>query len=1353
MSHKATPSESRLHRTSKVLAALVLAVALVVAPNAFTPPAQAVEDESGVAITEGSVVWGFKESWRNYMGKDGTELADGVAWTDDDLFEFPVESGSFDEASNTLRLDLAGSLHFTGYCDEGGFCQLDSKFEDLSIEIGAEQQLVRGTYIGRPQSDPGADFERQENAVFAVLDIWDVDPSTADGITSWESIPAASGGILYGEGTPLDPVSIRYTGPGGKPDLAERWDAAGTPVFEPGAQWTSTPGTAPSSSSVPAVHASESEDLLFVTEFLGTNGQGEARYVFRALDPVSLEEQNSTEFSAGDTQYVRTAFDPTGNTVFFMVGETIDERRTVSLHAAQWTGDSFSIESLASVAGAAGVTSWPLAGGVLAWTGSELVWSTLLRDSGIDNYTDHILHGFTRSEAGWAHAEHGLDLPQETKQGTSARARAFFGNGVPADRNEQGYVVQSDGSIILALGGTYQELDGTVASRPLVRLSRAEGETDWRARYLPGTVGVKPDITTQPFSGVTRAADGALLAFGSAGAERIQYVELDGDTVVSAVTVAPSTNRAGSGVSVAVDHELGLEYSLSPATGTAQVLSGRAFLADIGMPNGLVQNPVFAVVKDHGIISSVTYGSDGRIVIRRYDSTGITPTVTTQPQATAVSLTQGALTAPAAFSVGHETGEDTTVQWQRKLPGQSRFQYVDGATGAEYAPEVGLELNGAEYRAVVSNAAGKVVSDAAALSVVSAPRFASQPVDLAVYDGDTAHFTAPISEEVAGEQRWERLVEGQWIAIESDDVFTVDGGILSVVASEAVHGATFRSVLFNEVGENMSNEVALAVQPRVVIPEDGLKYSGIGFAWDFSNEMQAAPPFGGANHFSAGVSDGTENTYLAESGNVKVVHEASDGTRSDVAYANRSAFIAGGGRQLVTLSNGAAKVMPDGSATVTWEGSFSVNMYGGLVPFTITNPRLAVASDGTGTLAGDLSGYAGEMSSPNSKTPLEPVTGAAIATFSGVTVDVLNGFTVAPHYAGVEVQLPEGATPQVTTGQGWGAWPQQFVDFQMATGLSSYWYSSGSTFDPKKAPNPFLVDFRDAEEVSEPEPLAPAITRQPSSVRVAVGNDAVFTATASGTPAPTVQWQSKGASGSWTNIAGATSTSYTVAKAKAAASGTQYRAVFTNTAGKATTNAATLTVTEARPPFTDVRPGDKFSKEIVWMHDNGLSTGVKQADGSVKYLPKDGVSREAMAAFMYRLAGKPKFTAPKTSPFADLQPGDKFYTEITWLASEKITTGVQQASGKPKFLPKSKISREAMAAFVYRSEGKPKFSAPKASPFADMKPADKFYREIAWMRAEGLSTGVKQASGKPKYLPKSNVSREAMAAFIYRLES
>ncbi|MFM7833336.1 MAG: immunoglobulin domain-containing protein, partial [Planctomycetaceae bacterium] len=89
---------------------------------------------------------------------------------------------------------------------------------------------------------------------------------------------------------------------------------------------------------------------------------------------------------------------------------------------------------------------------------------------------------------------------------------------------------------------------------------------------------------------------------------------------------------------------------------------------------------------------------------------------------------------------------------------------------------------------------------------------------------------------------------------------------------------------------------------------------------------------------------------------------------------------------------------------------------------------------------------------------------------------------------------------------------------------------------------------------------APSITQNPSSQTVVAGNTSTLTASASGSPSPTVQWQVSTNSGtSWSDISGATSTTLSFTAA-AGDNGNQYRAVFTNTAGSATSTAATLTV-------------------------------------------------------------------------------------------------------------------------------------------------------------------------------------------------
>jgi autotransporter passenger strand-loop-strand repeat protein len=88
----------------------------------------------------------------------------------------------------------------------------------------------------------------------------------------------------------------------------------------------------------------------------------------------------------------------------------------------------------------------------------------------------------------------------------------------------------------------------------------------------------------------------------------------------------------------------------------------------------------------------------------------------------------------------------------------------------------------------------------------------------------------------------------------------------------------------------------------------------------------------------------------------------------------------------------------------------------------------------------------------------------------------------------------------------------------------------------------------------------PTVTQNPSNLTAGVGSTATFTAAASGSPAPTVQWQVSVNGGAFVNILGATSTAYSFTAA-ANMNGNQYRAVFTNSAGQAVTAAATLTTT------------------------------------------------------------------------------------------------------------------------------------------------------------------------------------------------
>jgi alpha-tubulin suppressor-like RCC1 family protein len=96
----------------------------------------------------------------------------------------------------------------------------------------------------------------------------------------------------------------------------------------------------------------------------------------------------------------------------------------------------------------------------------------------------------------------------------------------------------------------------------------------------------------------------------------------------------------------------------------------------------------------------------------------------------------------------------------------------------------------------------------------------------------------------------------------------------------------------------------------------------------------------------------------------------------------------------------------------------------------------------------------------------------------------------------------------------------------------------------------------------------PVITKQPVSVTVEVGAQASFTAAATGTPNPSVQWEALyPEEGTWVALSKGQSTTYTLARAEAAENGTSYRARFHNSGGEAYTEEATLTVYE-KPSVT-----------------------------------------------------------------------------------------------------------------------------------------------------------------------------------------
>ena len=115
-------------------------------------------------------------------------------------------------------------------------------------------------------------------------------------------------------------------------------------------------------------------------------------------------------------------------------------------------------------------------------------------------------------------------------------------------------------------------------------------------------------------------------------------------------------------------------------------------------------------------------------------------------------------------------------------------------------------------------------------------------------------------------------------------------------------------------------------------------------------------------------------------------------------------------------------------------------------------------------------------------------------------------------------------------------------------------------------------------------------------------------------------------------------------------------------------------------------------------------------------------------------------------PFVDVVPGDPFDDEILDLVSWGVVTGWPDGT----FRPTAPVTREAMAAFLYRFWDLDPYLPPcdpsAAQPFTDVSTGHPFCGAIAWLDDTGISTGYPDGT----FRPGQNVTREAMAAFIYR---
>lgn len=596
----------------------------------------------------------------------------------------------------------------------------------------------------------------------------------------------------------------------------------------------------------------------------------------------------------------------------------------------------------------------------------------------------------------------------------------------------------------------------------------------------------------------------ALLAAGSVGiavAEEGPKVAIESPTQGALLfTPTPSFAGAANGSTNLVTLHI---YEGSSESGT-QVQELPATLAVGGGTWSVTPTLPLADGKYTAVAKQLNEASEAEATAPVTFTVHAAPVVTSSPQGTIVDAGEDAtFTAEASSTLTTEVHWDVKRGASTWAPDTSDFgNNTDSLTVTTTPSE-----NGYQYRAVFTNASGTAESEAATLTVDSAPVITASPASRRVTAGESATFTAKAAGTPAPTVRWEVTEpEGEWVPDTTDTGNTTTTLTVSNTTPEE-DGNEYRAKFTNGIGEPAtSNPATLTVitAPPVVTTQPASTTVTAGSPATFKATASGKPTPTVQWQFKATGSSEWTNDTTDSGNNLNTLTVVS--TAAENGYQYRAAF-----------QNGPANTVWSAPATLTVHSS----------PVVTTNPaNTSVVAGETPTFTAAASG----VPAPTVQWQVSTNGGSSWTVISGATSDTLTG----PHATLAE----SGAEYQAI--------------FTNTVGKAS------------STPATLTVAERK---------VAPLVTLNPVGAGVTAGESATFTAEASGTPTPRVEWQVSIDFGShWANVSGATSTTLTITNTTAAENGYEYHAVFTNNAGKVISEAATLNVTEKVAPVVTVEP-------------------------------------------------------------------------------------------------------------------------------------------------------------------------------------
>lgn len=169
--------------------------------------------------------------------------------------------------------------------------------------------------------------------------------------------------------------------------------------------------------------------------------------------------------------------------------------------------------------------------------------------------------------------------------------------------------------------------------------------------------------------------------------------------------------------------------------------------------------------------------------------------------------------------------------------------------------------------------------------------------------------------------------------------------------------------------------------------------------------------------------------------------------------------------------------------------------------------------------------------------------------------------------------------------------------------------------------------------------------------------------------------------------------------------------------------------------FADV-PADAWYADVVeYCRENGLMSGISDTTFS----PDTPTTRAMLVAILYRRAGSP--AVGQGTGFTDVPTGAWYADALAWASASGVVGGYSDG----RFGPGDQVTREQLAAILWRSAGSP--APTSGAGFADQAAISAYAADaVGWARESGIVSGGSDG----RFDPKGSATRAQVAAMLCR---